>query len=55
MVGKEFLEKNLTGNRGALYKLLSQGIWQGGGNTAPINTETLLLLTAEQVVESENS
>ena len=52
---REFLETNLTGNRGALHELLKQGIWQGGGNTAPINTESLALLTAAQVIESENS
>ena len=53
MTGNEFMEKNLTGNRPALYKTLAQGIWQGGGNTAPINTETLLLLTQAQLRESE--
>ena len=52
---REFLESNLTGNRAALHQSLKQGIWQGGGNTAVINTETLALLTAAQVVESENS
>tara|TARA_R100000656_G_scaffold84407_1_gene61618 strand:+ start:279 stop:470 length:192 start_codon:yes stop_codon:yes gene_type:complete len=52
---KEFLEKNLTGNRAALGKSLIQGIWQGGGNTAVINSESLQLLTAAQVIESENS
>ena len=52
---REFLESNLTGNRAALHESLKQGIWQGGGNTAVINTETLALLTAAQVVESENS
>ena len=52
---REFLESNLTGNRAALHQSLKQGIWQGGGNTAVINTETLQLLTAAQVVESENS
>ena len=52
---REFLESNLTGNRAALHQSLKQGIWQGGGNTAVINTESLALLTAAQVVESENS
>ena len=52
---REFLESNLTGNRAALGESLRQGIWQGGGNTAVINTETLQLLTAAQVIESENS
>jgi len=52
---REFLESNLTGNRAALHQSLKQGIWQGGGNTAVINTETLALLTAAQVVESEIS
>ena len=52
---REFLESNLTGNRAALHESLKQGIWQGGGNTAVINTESLALLTAAQVVESENS
>jgi len=52
---REFLESNLTGNRAALHESLKQGIWQGGGNTAVINTETLALLTAAQVVESEIS
>jgi len=52
---REFLESNLTGNRAALHESLKQGIWQGGGNTAVINTESLALLTAAQVVESEIS
>ena len=52
---REFLESNLTGNRAALHQSLKQGIWQGGGNTAVINTETLALLPAAQVVESEIS
>ena len=47
------MEKNLTGSRSALFKELSQGIWQGGGNTAPINTETLLLFTEAQLMEAE--
>ena len=52
---REFLESILTGNRAALHQSLKQGIWQVGGNTAVINTETLALLTAAQVVESEIS
>ena len=53
MAHGEFMEKNLTGSRSALFKELSQGIWQGGGNTAPINTETLLLFTEAQLMEAE--
>ena len=47
------MEKNLTGNRSALYKLLKQNYIQGGGNTAPINTESLYLRTQKQVEEEE--
>ena len=53
MVGKEFMEKNLTGNRGALFKLLDQGIWQGGGNTNVINTETLREFTQAEIELAE--
>ena len=49
----EFMEKNLTGYRFALFKLLHQGVWQGGGNTAVINTETLRELTQKEVEEAE--
>ena len=55
MTGNEFMEKNLSGSRKGLFRLLNQGIWQGGGNTAVINSESLQLLTAAQVIESENS
>lgn len=54
MTGTEFMEKNNTGKRAALYKLLKQGIWQGGGNTNVINTETLYLQTEEEVEKVEN-
>lgn len=54
MTGTEFMEKNLTGNRSALFKLLHQGVWQGGGNTNVINTETLTQMTQEEVEKSEN-
>ena len=53
MTGSEFMEKNLTGSRPALFNLLNQGLWQGGGNTAPINTETLYLQTMAQLREAE--
>ena len=53
MTGNEFMEKNLTGSRKGLYRTLVQGIWQGGGNTAPINTETLYLQTEAQLREAE--
>jgi len=53
MTGNEFMEKNLTGKRPALFTSLDQGLWQGGGNTAPINTETLYLQTEAQLREAE--
>ena len=53
MTGSEFMEKNLTGSRPALFNLLNQGLWQGGGNTAPINTETLREFTVAQLMEAE--
>jgi hypothetical protein len=49
----EFMEKNLTGSRGQLHRLLTQNYIQGGGNTAPINTESLSLRTQKQVEEEE--
>ena len=52
---KEFMEKNLRGNRAALGNSLKQGIWQGGGNTAVINTETLQLFTEAQLMEAEEA
>ena len=55
MTGTEFMEKNNTGSRSALYKKLKQGIWQGGGNTAPINTETLREFTEAQLMEAEEA
>jgi hypothetical protein len=55
MTGTEFMEKNLTGSRKQLYKILRQGIWQGGGNTAPINTETLREFTEAQLMEAEEA
>jgi len=54
MTGTEFMEKNNTGKRAALYKLLKQNYIQGGGNTAPINTETLYLQTEAEVEKVEN-
>ena len=53
MTGNEFMEKNLTGSRKGLYRILVQGIWQGGGNTAPINTETLRYLTQAELELAE--
>ena len=53
MTGNEFMEKNLTGSRKGLYRKLVQGIWQGGGNTAPINTETLRYLTQAELELAE--
>ena len=47
------MEKNLTGSRKGLYRKLVQGIWQGGGNTAPINTETLRYLTQAELELAE--
>jgi hypothetical protein len=55
MTGTEFMEKNLTGSRKALFRSLNQGIWQGGGNTAPINTETLREFTEAQLMEAEEA
>ena len=54
MTGTEFMEKNNTGSRSALYNKLKQGIWQGGGYTAVINTESLYLQTEEEVEKVEN-
>ena len=54
MTGTEFMEKKNTGSRSALYNKLKQGIWQGGGNTAVINTESLYLQTEEEVEKVEN-
>ena len=53
MTGSEFMEKNLTGSRKGLFRLLNQGIWQGGGNTAPINTETLREFTQAEIELAE--
>ena len=53
MTGSEFMEKNLTGSRKGLFRLLNQGIWQGGGNTAPINTETLREFTQADIELAE--
>ena len=53
MTGNEFMERNLTGKRPALFTSLDQGLWQGGGNTAPFNTETLYLQTEAQLREAE--
>ena len=53
MTGSEFMEKNLTGSRPQLYKKLDQGIVQGGGNTAPIETETLRYFTQKELEEAE--
>ena len=55
MTGTEFMEKNNTGKRAALYKLLKQNYIQGGGNTAPINTETLREFTEAQLMEAEEA
>jgi hypothetical protein len=54
MTGTEFMEKNLTGNRFALYKLLHQGIIQGGGNTNVRNTETLREMTQAEIEKAES-
>ena len=55
MTGNEFMERNLTGKRPALFTSLDQGLWQGGGNTAPINTETLREFTEAQLMEAEEA
>ena len=49
----EFMENNLSGNRKQLYKLLDQGVWQGGGNTAPIETETLRYMSQAEIEQAE--
>ena len=49
----EFMEKNLSGSRFQLFKLLHQGVIQGGGNTNVINTETLRELTQAEVEKAE--
>ena len=53
MTGSEFMEKNLTGSRASLFKLLHQGVWQGGGNTNVINTETLREMSQKEIEEAE--
>ncbi len=53
MAGSEFMEKNLTGSRASLFKLLHQGVWQGGGNTNVINTETLREMSQKEIEEAE--
>ena len=55
MTGSEFMEKNLTGSRKGLFRSLNQGIWQGGGNTDVINTETLREFTVAQLMEAEEA
>ena len=50
---KEFLERNLSGNRKKLYTNLKRGIWQSD-NESCIETESLRFQTKEQVEEVEN-
>ena len=49
----EFQEKNLNGSRFQPFKKLNQGIIQGGGNTAPIETETLREMTQSEIEKAE--
>jgi len=49
----EFMEKNLSGNRKALYKILKRG-WFQSDNESAIETESLWYQTKEQVEKVEN-
>jgi hypothetical protein len=49
----EFMEKNLTGNRKALYKSLKRGIFQSD-NESTVISESLWYQTKEQVEKVEN-
>ena len=49
----EFEEKNLTGNRKTLYKILQRGYFQSD-NEANLQTESLWYQTKEQVEKVEN-
>ena len=49
----EFEEKNLTGSRKALYRILQRGCFQSD-NEANLQTESLWYQTKEQVEKVEN-